>query len=245
MARSWASMSTRRGGGCVEASSISSSPATTSESSTSSPRSTRTCSCTSRCGSPTPAPAPQLAKRLTSEACTRSSRPRPGPVAGVDHRAQWHRDLRTRSRRADPPRRGRTDQPDQRIRTDARRGRSRSAHDGGRAQSASASVCCAWRRCSVHTCPARSVECLRQPAVPFSLLANSPFTVVLDSDAARAFVVAAAQRVRSAQRRRPGSDLDDAGDPSWPSPADPAGRARVAASPGSSATCSVPRCRST
>jgi len=35
---------------------------------------------------------------------------------------------------------------------------------------------------------------LRQTAVPFSLLANSPFTVVLDSDAARAFVVAAAQR---------------------------------------------------
>jgi UDP-glucose 4-epimerase len=34
---------------------------------------------------------------------------------------------------------------------------------------------------------------LRQPAVPFSLLANSPFTVVIDSDAARAFVVAAAQ----------------------------------------------------
>ncbi|HEY5424303.1 MAG TPA: NAD-dependent epimerase/dehydratase family protein [Ilumatobacteraceae bacterium] len=34
---------------------------------------------------------------------------------------------------------------------------------------------------------------LRQPAVPFSLLANSPFTVVIDSDAARAFVVAASQ----------------------------------------------------
>jgi len=35
---------------------------------------------------------------------------------------------------------------------------------------------------------------LRQPAVPFSVLANSPFTVVIDSDAARAFVAAAAQR---------------------------------------------------
>jgi UDP-glucose 4-epimerase len=34
---------------------------------------------------------------------------------------------------------------------------------------------------------------LRQPAVPFRLLANSPFTVVLDSDAARVFVEAAAQ----------------------------------------------------
>ncbi len=35
---------------------------------------------------------------------------------------------------------------------------------------------------------------LRQPVVPFSLLADSPFTVILDSDAARAFVAAAEQR---------------------------------------------------
>ena len=35
---------------------------------------------------------------------------------------------------------------------------------------------------------------LRQPIVPFSLLADSPFTVTLDSDAARAFVAAAEQR---------------------------------------------------
>jgi UDP-glucose 4-epimerase len=35
---------------------------------------------------------------------------------------------------------------------------------------------------------------LRQPVVPFSLLADSPFTVTLDSDAARAFVAAAEQR---------------------------------------------------
>jgi UDP-glucose 4-epimerase len=35
---------------------------------------------------------------------------------------------------------------------------------------------------------------LRQPTVPVSLLGNSPFTVVVDSDAARAFVEAAAQR---------------------------------------------------
>lgn len=35
---------------------------------------------------------------------------------------------------------------------------------------------------------------LRQPVVPFSLLADSPFAVILDSDAARAFVLAAKQR---------------------------------------------------
>ena len=35
---------------------------------------------------------------------------------------------------------------------------------------------------------------LRQPIVPFSLLADSPFTVVLESDAATAFVAAAVQR---------------------------------------------------
>lgn len=35
---------------------------------------------------------------------------------------------------------------------------------------------------------------LRQPIVPFSVLADSPFTVTLDSDAARAFVAAAEQR---------------------------------------------------
>ena len=35
---------------------------------------------------------------------------------------------------------------------------------------------------------------LRQPVVPFSLLADSPFAVVLDSDAALAFVAAAEQR---------------------------------------------------
>jgi len=35
---------------------------------------------------------------------------------------------------------------------------------------------------------------LRQPVVPFSVLADSPFTVTLDSDAARAFVAAAEQR---------------------------------------------------
>ncbi len=35
---------------------------------------------------------------------------------------------------------------------------------------------------------------LRQPVVPFSVLADSPFTVILDSDAARAFVSAAEQR---------------------------------------------------
>jgi UDP-glucose 4-epimerase len=35
---------------------------------------------------------------------------------------------------------------------------------------------------------------LRQPIVPFSMLANSPFTVILDSDAARTFVAAAEQR---------------------------------------------------
>jgi len=35
---------------------------------------------------------------------------------------------------------------------------------------------------------------LRQPVVPFSLLADSPFTVTLDADAARAFVAAAEQR---------------------------------------------------
>ena len=35
---------------------------------------------------------------------------------------------------------------------------------------------------------------LRQPVVPFSLLADSPFAVILDSDAARAFVAAAEQR---------------------------------------------------
>jgi UDP-glucose 4-epimerase len=35
---------------------------------------------------------------------------------------------------------------------------------------------------------------LRQPVVPFSLLADSPFAVVLDSDAAPAFVAAAEQR---------------------------------------------------
>jgi UDP-glucose 4-epimerase len=35
---------------------------------------------------------------------------------------------------------------------------------------------------------------LRQLVVPFSLLADSPFTVTLDSDAARAFVAAAEQR---------------------------------------------------
>ena len=35
---------------------------------------------------------------------------------------------------------------------------------------------------------------LRQPVVPFSVLADSPFTVILDSDAARAFVAAAEQR---------------------------------------------------
>jgi UDP-glucose 4-epimerase len=35
---------------------------------------------------------------------------------------------------------------------------------------------------------------LRQPVVPFSLLADSPFTVTVDSDAARAFVAAAEQR---------------------------------------------------
>src|SRR5207342_798776 len=35
---------------------------------------------------------------------------------------------------------------------------------------------------------------LRQPAVPFSVLADSPFAVILDSDAARAFVSAAEQR---------------------------------------------------
>ncbi len=35
---------------------------------------------------------------------------------------------------------------------------------------------------------------LRQPVVPFSMLADSPFAVILDSDAARAFVAAAAQR---------------------------------------------------
>ena len=37
---------------------------------------------------------------------------------------------------------------------------------------------------------------LRQPLVPFSLLADSPFTVILDSDAARAFVAAAEQRTQ-------------------------------------------------
>lgn len=36
---------------------------------------------------------------------------------------------------------------------------------------------------------------LRQPAVPFSAVADSPFTVVEDIDAARAFVAAAARRV--------------------------------------------------
>ena len=35
---------------------------------------------------------------------------------------------------------------------------------------------------------------LRQPVVPFSLLADSPFAVILDADAARAFVAAAEQR---------------------------------------------------
>jgi UDP-glucose 4-epimerase len=35
---------------------------------------------------------------------------------------------------------------------------------------------------------------LRQPVVPFSVLADSPFVVTLDSDAARAFVAAAEQR---------------------------------------------------
>ncbi|MDP9464739.1 MAG: NAD-dependent epimerase/dehydratase family protein, partial [Actinomycetota bacterium] len=35
---------------------------------------------------------------------------------------------------------------------------------------------------------------LRQPFVPFSVLADSPFAVILDSDAARAFVAAAEQR---------------------------------------------------
>jgi UDP-glucose 4-epimerase len=35
---------------------------------------------------------------------------------------------------------------------------------------------------------------LRQPVVPFSMLADSPFAVILDSDAARAFVAAAEQR---------------------------------------------------
>lgn len=35
---------------------------------------------------------------------------------------------------------------------------------------------------------------LRQPVVPFSVLADSPFAVILDSDAARAFVAAAGQR---------------------------------------------------
>ncbi|MEO7371009.1 MAG: NAD-dependent epimerase/dehydratase family protein [Ilumatobacteraceae bacterium] len=35
---------------------------------------------------------------------------------------------------------------------------------------------------------------LRQPVVPFSLLADSPFAVTIDSDAARAFVAAAEQR---------------------------------------------------
>jgi UDP-glucose 4-epimerase len=36
---------------------------------------------------------------------------------------------------------------------------------------------------------------LRQPVVPFSLLADSPFAVIEDGDAARAFVAAAAQRL--------------------------------------------------
>jgi UDP-glucose 4-epimerase len=36
---------------------------------------------------------------------------------------------------------------------------------------------------------------LRQPVVPFSMLADSPFTVVEDGDAARAFVAAAANRL--------------------------------------------------
>ncbi len=36
---------------------------------------------------------------------------------------------------------------------------------------------------------------LRQPVVPFSLLADSPFAVVEDGDAARAFVAAAANRL--------------------------------------------------
>ncbi|HEY0520627.1 MAG TPA: NAD-dependent epimerase/dehydratase family protein [Ilumatobacteraceae bacterium] len=36
---------------------------------------------------------------------------------------------------------------------------------------------------------------LRQSVVPFSLLADSPFTVILDSDAANAFVAAAAQQL--------------------------------------------------
>ncbi len=36
---------------------------------------------------------------------------------------------------------------------------------------------------------------LRQPVVPFSLLADSPFAVILDADAARAFVAAAEQRL--------------------------------------------------
>ncbi len=35
---------------------------------------------------------------------------------------------------------------------------------------------------------------LRQPVVPFSMLADSPFAVILDSDAARAFVAAAGKR---------------------------------------------------
>ncbi len=36
---------------------------------------------------------------------------------------------------------------------------------------------------------------LRQPAVPFSLLADAPFDVIMETDAARAFVAAAARRV--------------------------------------------------
>jgi nucleoside-diphosphate-sugar epimerase len=47
---------------------------------------------------------------------------------------------------------------------------------------------------------------LRQPVVPFSILADPPFAVVEDADAARAFVRRRTARHRSAQRRRAGRD---------------------------------------
>ena len=205
--------------------------ASTTASSSWSPRSTPTSSCTSRSGSRSAGRRRARPASLTDEAATRSSA-RP-PSAGRSSRSSCAAASRSTggpaARRPAPTSRP----PSTRRATSAacsptieqtadddrpagrRAGRRGAPRAGARAARAE---------------PARPL--LRMPAVPFSVLADPPFAVVEDVEAARAFVAAARRRLDEpvnvvGQRR----DHRLPGDPPRPPRPDPARRPGVARRP--------------
>ena len=150
------------------------------------------------------------------------------PGARVDHPAQRDRGLRAGvaasvtaaqrgRRRSTPPATGAGCWPT-------------SSRPAARSPSGSASASAALRLAPIlgpHI-PSPLGRFLRMPAVPFSALADPPFAVIHQHDAADAFVAAVRARLaRAAQHRRPGRGHGAAGDPPRAPAARPAVRARL------------------